>query len=61
MGSSWGSTLDRQSILTGGVSQSIDALVEILDQHLQTWSQDELLTGKIGCLATKLDHGEANE
>lgn len=32
----------------GGVSQSIDALVEILDQHLQTWSHDELLTGKIG-------------
>lgn len=31
----------------GGVSQSIDALVEILDQHLQTWSHDELLTGKI--------------
>eukprot|EP00434_Breviolum_minutum_P002989 symbB.v1.2.002628.t1/scaffold139.1/size300179/11 len=42
-------TPKRAPILTfvGGVSQSIDALVEILDQHLQTWSHDELLTGKI--------------
>ena len=38
-------------IAGGGVSQSIDALVEILDQQLQTWSHDELLTGKIGCSA----------
>ena len=47
MGSSWGCP----QIAGGGVSQSIDALVEILDQHLQTWSHDELLTGKIGCSA----------
>ena len=50
MGSSW-VVLRSPQIAGGGVSQSIDALVEILDQHLQTWSTDELLTGKIGCSA----------
>ena len=39
------------ALKAGGVSQSIDALVEILDQHLQTWSHDELLTGKISSFA----------
>ena len=43
------------ALKAGGVSQSIDALVEILDQHLQTWSHDELLTGKISSFAALSD------